>query len=71
MIFSHGDLGLSTKERTSFNLGKFQTCVSSLAQGLLRPTLPGRFGFSFQAHLPASSAGWRLNCYIKLATAAK
>ncbi len=74
MIFSHGDIGLSTKERTSFNLGKFQTCVSSSAKVLLRPNLPGRFWFSFQAHLPASRAGWtrwRLNCYIKLATAAK
>ena len=52
MIFSHGDLGLSTKERTSFNLGNFPGCVSNSAQGLLRPNLP--WGF---AHLPASSAG--------------
>ncbi len=51
MIFSHGDWNLSTKERTSFNLGKFQTCVSSSAQVLLLPNLPWRFGFSFQAHL--------------------
>ena len=68
-IFSHVDWGLSTNGSTSFNLGKFPGCVS--AQVLLRPNLPGRFGFSLPAHLPASSADWKLNCYIKLATAAK
>ncbi len=29
MIFSHGDAGLPTKELTSLNLRKFQTCVST------------------------------------------
>ncbi len=43
MVFSHGDWGLPIKESTSVNLGKFQTCVSSSAQVLLLPNLPGSF----------------------------
>jgi hypothetical protein len=41
MIFSHDDWGLLTKECTSLNLEEFRTCVSSSAQVLLRPNLPG------------------------------
>jgi len=33
MIFSHGDAGLPTKERTSLNLRKFQICVSTFKFG--------------------------------------
>ncbi len=47
MTFSHGDWGLPTKEHTSLNLGEFQTCASSLAQVLLLPNLPRRFGVFF------------------------
>ncbi len=47
MIFTHGDWGLSTIESTSFNLGKFQICVSSSAQVLLRPN----FGVFFPGPL--------------------
>ena len=62
IIFSHGDAGLPTKEHTSrvtsLNLRKFQTCVSSSAQVLLLPNLPGRFWVFFPgplAYLPC----WR------------
>ncbi len=47
----HVDWGLSTNEHTSFNLGKFPGCDSNLAQVLLQPNLPWRFGVSFPGPL--------------------
>ncbi len=57
MIFSHGDWGLPNKERTSLNLGKFQTCASSSAQVLAKLALALLGFLSRSTCLPLVLAG--------------
>ncbi len=65
IIFSQGDAGLPTKERkssvTSLNLENFKLVFRGRPKFCFGPTCLGALGFSFQADLPASRAGWRLN----------
>jgi hypothetical protein len=59
------------KRAQASTLENFQVVFQVWPKFCFCPTCQGTLGFSFRAHLPGSRADWRLNYYLKFATAAK